>query len=258
MTRRIVRINTMSEKITVTIITKNEEANIDRCLKSVDWADEIVVADSGSTDATLEICKRHHCKIIMHEWLGFGPMKRLAVDAAMNDWIFSIDADEEVTDVLKKHIADIIKNPEFNGYRIKRRSFYLGKPINYCGWQRDYQLRLFNRRFGNFNAKQVHESVQMTGEVGRIESPLLHYTYPTLQSHVLRMNRYADLGARQLKHKGKSSSILSAVMRGTFKFIKMYLLNLGILDGKQGFILCYNSAFGVYLKYIRLWELNRS
>ncbi|MEE4311248.1 MAG: glycosyltransferase family 2 protein [candidate division KSB1 bacterium] len=248
----------MSGKITVTIITKNEETNIERCLKSVAWADEIVVADSGSTDATIEICKRHNCKIIMHEWLGFGPMKRLAVDSAMNHWIFSIDADEEVTDVLRQRIADVMKSPEYNGYRIKRRSFYMGKPINYCGWQRDYQLRLFDRRFGNFNAKQVHESVQMSGEIGRIESPLLHYTYPTLHSHIQRMNRYADLGAQQLKDKGKSASIFSALMRGIVKFIKMYLFNFGILDGRRGFILCYNSAFGVYLKYIRLWELNRS
>lgn len=247
----------MSEKLSVTIITKNEEHNIERCLKSVQWADEIVVVDDGSTDRTPEICRRYTSKVIHSEWLGFGLLKRLAVDSATHDWIFSIDSDEEVSEALRLKIQNILKNPEYQGYRIKRVSFYLGKRIRFCGWQRDYQLRLFNRRYGNFNEKIVHESVRITGEVGKIEAPIFHYTYPTIHSHIERMNWYADLGLEKLITNKKSSSIAGAVVRGIAKFIKMYFFQRGFLDGKVGFVLCCNSAFGVYLKYMKLWEKKR-
>jgi len=247
----------MPYPISVVIITKDEEKNIERCLKSVLWTDEIVVVDNGSTDSTPEICRKYHCRIIESEWLGFGPLKQLAVNSAVHDWIFSIDSDEEVSEALKNKILNILKNPQLNGYRIKRESFYLGKKIRYCGWDRDYQLRLFNRKFGNFNDRVVHESVSITGEVGRIEEPISHYTYPTIHSHIDKMDRYTELGLDSLIEKGKSSSIFSAVLRGIVKFIKMYFFQRGFLDGKIGFVLCYNSAFGVYLKYLKIWEKNR-
>ena len=249
--------NKMSNPISVTIITKNEQKNIERCLKSVRWANEIIVVDNHSTDKTREICRKYDCKIVETDWQGFGPTKRLAVDAASNDWIFSIDSDEQVSEQLKDRILNILKNPSLNGYRIKRISYYLGRQIRYCGWDRDYKLRLFNRKFGNFNEKLVHESVSIDGEVGRIAEPMFHYTYPTIQSHIEKMDRYTELGVEQLIKKGKSSSILMAILRGIAKFIKMYLLQRGFLDGKIGFVLCYNSAFGVYLKYLKLWEKNR-
>ncbi len=247
----------MSEKLSIAIITKNEEKNIERCLKSVQWADEIVVVDNGSTDRTLDICRQYEAKIIRSEWLGFGLLKQLAVNSATNDWIFSIDSDEEVSDALRLKVQAILERPQFHGYRIKRVSFYLGKRIRFCGWHRDYPLRLFNRRCGNFNDHIVHESVRLTGAVAKIEEPILHYTYPTIQSHVERMNRYTDLGTEKLIAQRKSASILAAVMRGMAKFIKMYLLQQGFRDGRIGFVLCYNSAFGVYLKYLKLWEQQR-
>ncbi len=247
----------MPAKLSVTIITKNEEHNIKRCLKSVQWADEIVVVDDGSTDRTPEICQQYTSKVIHSDWLGFGPLKQLAVNSATNDWIFSIDSDEEVSEALRLKIQSILKNPEHDGYRIKRISFYLGMRIRFCGWQRDYPLRLFHRKHGNFNDKVVHESVRITGEVGKIEAPILHYTYPTVQSHVERMNRYSELGLEKLVTSKKTSSIAGAVVRGIAKFIKMYVLQLGFFDGRVGFVLCYNSAFGVYLKYMKLWEKQR-
>ncbi|HEX9971690.1 MAG TPA: glycosyltransferase family 2 protein [bacterium] len=247
----------MPEKLSVTIITKNEQHNIERCLKSVQWADEIVVVDDGSTDRTPEICRQYTPKVIHSDWLGFGLLKQLAVNSATHDWIFSIDSDEEVSELLKNKILNILENPQLNGFRIKRDSFYLGKKIRHCGWDRDYQLRLFNRKFGNFNDKQVHESVSISGTVGRIEEPMFHYTYPTVQSHIEKMNRYSELGLELLTKKKKTASIGSAVVRGLAKFIKMYFLQRGFLDGKIGFVLCYNSAFGVYLKYLKLWEKNR-
>ena len=247
----------MPAKLSVTIITKNEQHNIERCLKSVRWADEIVVVDDGSTDRTPEICRQYTTKVIHSDWLGFGLLKQLAVNSAIHDWIFSIDSDEEVSELLKNKILNILENPQLNGFRIKRDSFYLGKKIRHCGWDRDYQLRLFNRKFGNFNDKQVHESVSISGTVGRIEEPMFHYTYPTVQSHIEKMNRYSELGLELLTKKKKTASIGSSVVRGLAKFFKMYFLQRGFLDGKIGFVLCYNSAFGVYLKYLKLWEKNR-
>ena len=247
-----------TNKVSVTIVTLNEEDNIERCLKSVQWADEVLVVDAGSTDGTVAICESYGCKVIQSKWLGFGPTKGLAADSASNEWILSIDSDEEVTAELRTSIQDTLSNPECAGYRIKRTSFYLNKRINHGGWNRDYPLRLFNRTHGGFDNKRVHESVRVTGEVGRIEDPILHYTYPTIESHIQKMDRYAELSAQELFEAGKSASICTAVVRGISKFIKMYFVRLGFLDGRIGFVLAENSAIGVYLKYLKLWEKNRS
>lgn len=247
----------MSQKLSIAIIAKNEERNIERCLKSVRWADEIVVVDNGSVDRTVEISRQYGAKVIHSAWLGFGRLKQLAVQSATNDWIFSIDADEEVSEVLRETISLILQQPHYHGYRIKRQSFYLGQPIRFCGWQRDYPLRLFNRQYGNFNDNIVHESVRLIGPIAKIEAPIWHYTYPTIQSHIERMNWYADLGLAKLIAHQKSATIVGAVMRGMAKFFKMYILQQGFRDGRFGFVLCYNSAFGVYLKYVKLWEQQR-
>lgn len=247
----------MNHTLSAVIITKNEEHNIERCLTSLQWADEIVVVDSGSTDKTLDICRRFNCTVVETQWLGFGPTKRKAVECASNDWILSIDADEEVTEVLRNTIASILQNPEYKGYRIKRNSFYLGKMIRYSGWGRDYPLRLFNRLSGNFDDSIIHEKVHIDGQVGRIEDPILHHPYTDLSEHIHKMNRYTDLGADQLKHRNRRSTPFGAVVRGMLKFIKMFILQRGFLDGRTGFLLALNSAFGVYLKYLKRWEKSR-
>jgi (heptosyl)LPS beta-1,4-glucosyltransferase len=243
--------NKMNKKLTATVITHNEEPNIERCLKSLSWVDEIVVVDSYSEDKTVEICKKYNCKVIQTAWQGFGKTKKFAVDNASNDWILSIDADEEVTDSLRNKIETLLIDPQHNGYYVKRKSFYLGKEIKQCGWDNDYPMRLFNRKFGNFNDKEVHESVKIKSEKSKIHEPLLHYTYPTISSHIEKMNRYSNLA---LSKETKSFSIFGSVALGINKFIKMYFLQRGFLDGKVGFILSYNSAFGVYLKYIKRWQ----
>lgn len=246
----------MNNRLSIAIITKNEELNIGRCLKSVSWADEIVVVDSGSTDKTIDISTEHSCKIIKTSWLGFAKTKQLAVDNCSNDWVLVLDADEVITEPLKIKIKSILQSPEFSGYKIKRSSFYLGKLIRHCGWDKDYTLRLFEKSKGKFNEKLVHESVKIENDnVGTIEDVMLHYTYPTIDLHIAKMGMYSELGAKTLFNKGRRSGILNAVIRGTLKFLKMYIVKLGFLDGKTGFILCINSSFGVYLKYLKLWEL---
>ena len=240
------------EKISAVIITLNEERNIVRCLKSLEWVDEVLVVDSGSTDRTVELCEAHGARVIKAEWLGFGKTKHFAVEQATYDWILSIDADEEVTPSLKEKIKSILENPDVTvAYRIKRQAFYPGQAIKHSGWQKDYPLRLFNRKNGNFNDREVHESVDFNGQVQYIQEPLYHYTYPTISSHIQKMDRYTNLSATELTRK---STILGSLGRAFFRFIKMYFLKAGFLGGRIGFILCLNSAFGIYLKYIKLWE----
>jgi len=241
--------------ISVTIITLNEERNIERCLKSVQWADEIIVIDSGSTDKTLEICIRYGCHIVSSEWLGFGCTKQLAVDSAQFDWIFSIDADEEVSFDLAQRLLEIRNSgSDFQGYRINRRSFYLGRLMKHSGWNKDYPLRFFNRQFGRFNEKPVHEGVELRGQAGIIEQILKHYTFPTLSSHIAKIDKYASLGAQEKVEKGKTSNVGRSVLRGILEFVQIYLLKAGFLDGKQGLILAVNSAFAAYMKYLMIWE----
>ena len=246
------------EKLSVVIITKNEERNIQRCLESVKWADEIVVVDSGSEDRTIDICRSYHCKIYQTDWMGFGPTKKFAVDSASHDWIFSIDADEEVSPELKNRIQKILEDPGYmRAYRIKRNSFYLGKLIRHSGWSNDYTLRFFNRLEGNFNNNIVHESVQIPEPIGKLKQPLWHYPYPDVSTHIQKMERYSSLGAQTEKDNGKKCTLIGAVFRGKIKFIKMYFINGGFMDGSEGFILALNSAFGVYLKYLKLWKMNK-
>jgi glycosyltransferase involved in cell wall biosynthesis len=246
------------EKITATIITKNNEEIIERCLKSVTWTDEIVVVDSGSTDNTLEICEKYNCKVIRTPWLGFGKTKQLAEDNASNDWILSIDSDEICTPELKSRLLSILSDPDsMGGYRIKRRTFYLGKPIKYCGWQKDFPLRMYKKSVGGFNDREIHEFVELRGQAGKIKEQILHYSYPSISDHLQKIDRYTSLGAVEAISKGKTSSPLLAIMKGHLKFFKMFVMQRGFLDGPTGYILAKNSAFGVYLKYLKIFESGR-
>lgn len=247
-----------SIKLSAVIITKNEEANIARCLESIkDLVTEIVIVDSKSTDRTIEICEKYNCNIFQIDWRGFGLAKRYAVDCAKNDWVLSIDADEEITPNLANKISEVLKNTECNIYSIKRDSFYLGKKIKYCGWNKDYPKRLFNKKYGNFNDAVVHETIEYKGKRGTIEESFTHYSYPTIQSHLDKINLYSELGADSLFEQGKKSSVGVAIFYGFIKFIKTYFVKLGILDGVNGLILSINSSYGIFLKYIKLWAKHK-
>ncbi|HNX00290.1 MAG TPA: glycosyltransferase family 2 protein [Candidatus Cloacimonadota bacterium] len=247
-----------SPRISATIITKNEERNIRRCLESIKWVDEIIVLDSGSTDKTVDICREFTSNVFQVEWLGYGKTKQSAVDKATSPWILSIDADEEITPKLADVIREKVLNPgDCNGFEIKRKSQYLGKWIRHSGWNRDYPMRLFRKDSGHFNDKLVHESVIINGKRCRIHEEMLHYTYPDLETHLRKIDKYAECWAEEKALKGKKGSLHGTFLHTVLRFIFTYFLKLGFLDGKTGLILAMNSALSVYMKHMKLWERTR-
>lgn len=234
-------------KLSAVLITKNESANIAACLQTLAWADEIVVLDTGSEDDTIQIAQETGAQVYQLEhWSGFGKAKQQAVDLATNDWILSIDADERLSPELQQELIALRKRDfEQKAWHLRRRSYYLGKPIRFCGWQNDAPLRLFDRRKGGFNDLIVHEGIKVQQSRATCRHLMHHLTYPTLDSHFRKIRFYAELADQ------KKESSLKAALRAAHKFFKMYIANLGFLDGWHGFLLCKNSAWGIWYKYKR-------
>ena len=251
-------------KITATIITLNEAANISEAITSVEWADEILVVDSESTDQTRELAERCGARVIVNPWPGFSKQKQFAADAAGNDWILSLDADERVSQELKSSIDDLRRkdpNQLAGGYRVARRAFYMGRWIRGGGWYPDYQLRLFNRRSGHWGDRIIHESVTMTGDarVETLRGDLLHYSMSD-PSHHRRMidERYAPLGAAQMHRDGKRTSRLQIAAAGPLAFLRSFVLKGGFRDGQAGFTIAKLAAHNASLKHSLLYDLQRS
>lgn len=238
--------------ISVIIITKNEEKHIRECLKSVQWADEIVVLDSGSTDGTVEICREFTDQVFKTDWPGFGPQKNRALAKTTGDWILSVDADERISPELRVEIEQAVKSEEFNGYEIPRASYFCGQRIHHSGWWPDHIIRLFRRDSGKFSDTLVHEVVNMQGSVGRLRTPIIHYSYDDMEEVLDKVNRYSTYNAEMLLQAGKKSGLLKAVGRGLWAFMKTYFLRAGFLDGKRGFMIAVSNAEGTYYKYIKL------
>ncbi len=243
------------EKLSVVIITKNEENNIGRCLKSVEWADEIIVVDSGSTDKTAEICRAFKVSFFEREWQGFGAAKAYAVSKANNDWILSIDADEVVSPNLKKEIISLLENTVHKaGYRIRFELFYLEKKIHFSGVRNEYHLRLFDRRHGGFAETIIHEGITVDGDIGVLNSPIFHYSYPSVSTYLDKLSSYSQLAAKKKLESGKYVTLPGVILRAIFTFIRNYFLLGGILDGRAGFVFTLNSAISTYFNYLLLWE----
>jgi len=243
-------------KISAVIITLNEEKNLERCLKSLTFADEIIVVDSHSSDKTREIAKRFTDKIWEVHWEGFGKTKELARQKASNAWIFSIDADEEVTPELKEEILQAVQNNSYSGYFVPRQSLFLGKWMEHSGWYPDYVLRLFRNESGQFDEALVHEQAQVKGEMGYLKNPLQHYTYPNLKHYFNKLQRYTTLAAQQLNERKVKAYPWDLIFRPPATFFKMYLIKMGFLDGWQGLVLAVLSGYQVLIKYLKLWGLN--
>jgi len=239
-------------KLSVIIITKNEAANIRACLESVKWADEIIVVDSGSSDATAEICRELGAKVHAHDWPGFGIQKNRALSYATGEWIFSIDADERVTPDLKAQLVKAMENESTDGFYVPRLSQFCGKFIWHCGWYPDYVLRLFKRGKARFSDDKVHERVILEGTSGRLSTPLLHYSYIDEADVQRKTDHYASAGAMQLFTKGKTALLADAPLRAGWAFVRTYFLRLGFLDGTAGLDIALMNAKTTYLKYRQL------
>lgn len=250
-------------KITATIITLNEAENIREAIQSVEWADEILVIDSESTDATREIAEECGARVIVNPWPGFSKQKQFAVDAAKHDWIFSLDADERLSPELRSSVDKLRKTNESelaDGYRTARRAFYMGRWITGGGWYPDYQLRLFNRRRGRWRERLIHESVVMDegARVEKLHGDLLHYSMRDPEHHRQMIDeRYAPLGAQQMFSEGKRTSRLQIATAGPLAFLRSFVLKGGFRDGQAGFTIAKMNAHHASLKHSLLYDLQK-
>jgi len=245
--------------ISVIIIAKNEAGRIEKCLKSVTWADEIVVVDSGSTDATLEIARRCTDKVFEVTWRGFGPQKQAAVELASHDLIFNIDCDEHVTPELAEEIRQIAQSQTISsGYTVPRRTFLGKNEIRHCGWYPDRTVRLFDRTSCKFSDDLVHEKVLVEGAKADCDNHLLHFSFSGFSDMLRKMNGYTDLGADQLFESGRRAGYFDITIRPLHAFIRTYLFYFGFLDGFAGYAVSVSNAVSVFTKYVKLMERQRA
>ncbi|MBI5429534.1 MAG: glycosyltransferase family 2 protein [Nitrosomonadales bacterium] len=245
-------------KLSVIIITKNEAANIRACLESVAWADEIVVVDSNSSDATTAICEEFGARVYVHDWPGFGPQKNRALGYASHDWILSIDADERVTPELRAEIVAATNRPhDHAAFRMPRLSSFCGRYIRHSGWYPDYVARLFRRGTAGFSDDRVHERLIVSGSTGTLRHHLIHETFHDLESLLAKVNHYSTAGALMLNEKNKSASLKRAVISALWAFFRSYVLRAGFLDGREGFMIAVSTAEVTYYRYAKLMLLKK-
>jgi glycosyltransferase involved in cell wall biosynthesis len=249
--------------LSVCIITLNEEANIERTLKSVESiADEIIVVDSGSTDATVTLAKAHDARVFAESWQGFARQKNSALAKATSDWVLSLDADEEVSPELAASIRALLNSPQppqFLGYTMNRRNLYLNRWLKRSGYYPDPKLRLIRRGAATFELRAVHEDMKMARPLGHLQGDLLHHAYPTLESFIEHANRYSSLGAQMVVDEkgGAGFSFINIVLRPLVRFLYTYIFRLGFLDGREGLLVLMTHASYVSWKYAKAWELSK-
>jgi glycosyltransferase involved in cell wall biosynthesis len=243
-------------RLTVTLITRNEAANIAGALRSVDWADERIVVDSGSTDDTVAIARAHGARVEQHAWESYAAQKNHAASLASHDWILSLDADERVSEALADEIRRLLqREPEARGYRVPRVTQYLGRWIRCTDWWPDWQLRLYDRRAGRWARMHVHESVRLDGRPGRLTGELLHYPYRGISDHLDTIDRYTTLAAAELHAQGRSASWSRIALHPPLAFFRNFVLRGGFRQGPAGLIVSLLNSYYVLLKFAKLWEL---
>ena len=246
------------EKISLVIITFNEEKNIERCLASAkDLADEIIVVDSFSTDRTGEICSKFNVKFIQHKFEGHIEQKNWAMEQATCQWILSLDADEVLSDELKRSISEVKDNPDCDGYCFNRLTNYCGKWIRHCGWYPDRKLRLWKVGKGRWGGMNPHDKFELEpGAVRkRLKGDLLHYSYYSISQHIQQVDKFTTIIADANFRKGKRINLIMIIFHPIWKFKQHYILKLGFLDGYYGFVISVISAFAAFSKNIKLREL---
>jgi (heptosyl)LPS beta-1,4-glucosyltransferase len=246
-------------KLSVTVITKNEAADLGAALASVAWADEIVVVDSQSTDDTVAIAREHTDRVVVREWHGYADQKNYAASLASHDWILSVDADERVTPELAAEIGSLMAGaPREAAFRIPRVTWHLGRWIRTTDWYPDHQLRLYDRRLAQWTGKYVHEAVRVRGDTGRLRGELQHYAYRDVADHLETIDRYTTYAANEMHEAGRRAGFVDIAVHPPLAFLRNYIVRGGFRDGQTGFIISRLNAYYVFLKFAKLWEIDRA
>ncbi len=245
------------QKLSVVIITFNEERNIERCLRSLQWADEIIVVDAFSNDRTVELCGRLNAKVVQRRWEGYALQKQFALSTASHAWVLLIDADEEASPELHREIEDVISSgSDCCGYEIARKSFFLGQWMKYGGWYPGYQLRLFLKSKAFIPQRPVHEGVEVEGPVGRLRNPLNHYTYHSLSQYLAKLNDYTSLDVMNRLNEKQQGRVrwYNFIVNPLSVFVRMFFVLMGFRDGFRGLLLAIYSSCYKLLLFAKVWE----
>jgi glycosyltransferase involved in cell wall biosynthesis len=246
--------NRGSPGVTAVIAAHNEAANIEPCIASLEWVSEVIVVENDSIDDTIDRARAAGATVMSPKFTTIGVARNNAIERAKTQWVLVVDADERCSPELAVEIAQIIAKPvRYSAFRVPRRNFFLGKEIKHGGWGTDRPVRFFRREL-RYNANQVHEHVDVTGELGELRNVLLHYTYNSLDQYFEKFNRYARWWAEQNFGRGRKSSVAAVLFKPPARFVRMYLLKGGFLDGSHGLVLACLAAASVMAKYGRLWE----
>jgi glycosyltransferase involved in cell wall biosynthesis len=244
--------------LTVIIVAKNEGQNIGGCVRSVSFANEILVLDSGSSDDTAAQALSAGATVHITDWPGYGPQQQRGIDMAKSDWVLSLDADELVTDALRQEILSAISQTKFDGYKLPRHSSFCGVFIEHSGWRPDYTLRLVRRQLAGFTDHFLHAHMTVNGEPGHLQSAIIHYSYRDLDDVLEKLNRYSRGASLDLQARGGSSTLTKALMKGFWSFLRTYFLKQGFRDGRMGLALAIYNSHTTYYKYLRLWMHGRT
>jgi len=247
-----------TSKVSAVVIAYNDEPNMHACLKSLRWADELIVVDSFSTDATARISQEYTDKIFQHEFHGFGRLRNEAIAHATHDWGFSVDTDERANEAIHDEIRRKLRaGPEADAYFVPRRNYFLGRRIKHCGWYPDYrQPQFFHKNHMRYREKDlVHESFDLDGEIGYFQAHVDQYPFRDIDQYLGKMDRYSSLRAKVIQNNGRRFRLHQLIGRPLYTFLKMYVLRLGILDGMPGLILSGLYTYYTFVKYAKLWEL---
>ncbi|WP_300361038.1 glycosyltransferase family 2 protein [Fusobacterium sp.] len=247
-------------KLSVAMITLNEERILEKTLKSLkDIADEIIIVDSGSTDKTKEIALKYGAKFFQEKWKGYGLQRNSSIDKCTNEWILNIDADEEISEELSRKIKEIKESEtDKEVFEINFSSVCFGKKLKHGGWSNQYHIRLFKKDTGRFNTNEVHEEFLTEKKVYRLKEEIYHHSYISLEEYFTKFNRYTTEGAKEYYQRGKKASNFQIIFNPIFKFIRMYIIRLGFLDGIEGLMIASTSALYSMVKYFKLREMYKN
>ncbi len=244
-------------RLTIIIVACNEALNIAECVRSARFADEVLVLDSGSTDGTPELARAEGATVMVTDWPGYGRQNNRGIDSAVGDWFFSLDADERIPSELAAEIRAAIQRPDVNGFRVPRTSMYCGQFIRHGGWRPDYTWRLARRGKGRFTEHFLHAHLVVDGPTGTLRHSMVHYSYRSMDSVLEKLNRYSSASVRDMIADGRKGSLWRAILHGLWAFFRTFVLRLGFLDGRWGFMLAVSNAETTYYRYVKLWLTQR-